>query len=52
MVVDGLSRKDEGDVILCTIYVVFPKWISEVQTEYVKRTKLRKLIKEVESTKA
>ena len=49
MVVDGLSRKHDSDITLCTISVVIPKWISEVQTEYVKNIEIRKLIEEVES---
>jgi hypothetical protein len=36
LVVDGLSRKDEGDATLCAISVVTLEWISDVQVDYMK----------------
>ena len=51
-VADSLSRKHESDVSLCAISIVVPKWISEVQSEYVKDPKTIKLIEEVGNNKA
>ena len=47
-----LSRKHESDASLCSISIVVPEWISEVQSEYVKYLETRKLIEEVENNKA
>ena len=46
-VANNLSRKHESDTSLCAISIVVPKWISEVQSEYVKDPETRKLIEEV-----
>jgi hypothetical protein len=49
LVADELSRKLDSDTTLCDFSIVISKWISEVQTPYVKNPKIRKLIEEVES---
>jgi hypothetical protein len=34
--VNGLSRKIDNDATLCAMSIIIPKWILEVQTEYIK----------------
>jgi hypothetical protein len=51
-VVDSLSRKEEGDVTLCSISIVIPEWISDVQAKYVKNLEIKKIIKEVNNNVA
>jgi hypothetical protein len=52
MVIDGLLRKDKGDATLCSILVVIPEWILNVEAKYVKSLEIRKLIEEIESNNA
>ena len=47
LVVDSLSRKDEGNATLCSILVVILEGIKDVQAEYVKSPEIRTLIEEV-----
>jgi len=48
LVVDRLSRKLDNDSTLCVLSIIIPKWISEVQTEYIKNPEIRRIIEEVE----
>jgi hypothetical protein len=38
-VVDSLSRKEEGDATLCSISIVIPEWISNVQAEVCEKSR-------------
>jgi len=46
-----LLSKHENDATQCAISILIPKWILEIQTEYVENPQIRKLIKEVESNR-
>jgi hypothetical protein len=47
-----LSRKEEGDVTTCSISIVTPEWIYDVQDKYVKNPDIKKIIEEINNNVA